>query len=83
MFVEGQGLGLGEEVGGECDDLDPEPVLGEACEGEVPQAGVLQAADAVWPAAVISDGGLMVSLRCRCRLGVTVVDLVGSLVAER
>ena len=30
--VEGEGLGPGEQVGGQGDDLDPEPVLGEAGE---------------------------------------------------
>ena len=32
----GQGLGPGQEVGGEGDDLDPDPVLGVAVEGQVP-----------------------------------------------
>ena len=43
----GQGLGPGQEVGGERDDLQPDLVLGEAVEGQVAQAGVLEAADAV------------------------------------
>jgi hypothetical protein len=45
--VPGQGLGPGEQVGGEGDDLDPEPVLGVAGGREVPQAGVLEGADSV------------------------------------
>jgi hypothetical protein len=53
MPVEGEGLGPGEEVGGECDDLDPDPVLGVAVEGQVPQAGVFQGADAVLAAGAL------------------------------
>jgi hypothetical protein len=46
---------------GEGDDLDPDSVLGVAVEGQVPQAGVLQTADAVLaagalPVADLEDG---------------------------
>ena len=53
VSVEGQGLGPGEQVGGEGDDLEPDPVLGVAVEGQVAQPGVLQAADAVLAAGAL------------------------------
>lgn len=47
-FVEGQGLGPGEQVGGQRDDLQPDPVLGVVVERQVPHPGVLEgSADAV------------------------------------
>src|SRR6478672_1848432 len=57
----GQGLGPGEEVGGEGDDLDPDPVLGVAVEGQVPQPGVLEAADAVLTAGSLPVPDLQIS----------------------
>src|SRR6202044_2835490 len=55
--VAGQGehLGPGQQLAGQRPDLAPQLVLGEALEREVPQAGVLGAADpvlAAGPAAV-------------------------------
>ena len=52
----GQGLRPNQQVRGERDDLEPDLVLGEAVEGQVPQPGVLQATDAV-----LSAGALPVS----------------------
>src|SRR3954451_5706136 len=43
----GQCLGPGQEIRGERDDLEPDLVLGVAVQREVPQAGVLEPADAV------------------------------------
>ena len=45
--VQGEHLRPGEQLAGEGDDLGPDLVLGEAVQGEVAQAGVLGAADAV------------------------------------
>jgi hypothetical protein len=44
---QGEQLGPGQEVAGQGDDLAPDLVLGEALEREVPQPGVLRAADPV------------------------------------
>jgi hypothetical protein len=44
---QGEQLGPGEKLAGQGDDLAPELVLGEAMQGQVPQPGVLRAADPV------------------------------------
>ena len=41
--VQGEHLRPGEQLAGQGDDLGPDLVLGEAVQGEVPQAGVLGA----------------------------------------
>jgi hypothetical protein len=41
VLVEGQGLGPGDQIGGEGDDFEPDPVGVVAVEGQVVQAGVL------------------------------------------
>ena len=70
MGVEGQGLGPGQQIGGERDDLDPEPVLGVAVEGQVPQPGVLQGADAVVAAGALAVPDLECGQRPAGSLGV-------------
>lgn len=54
MGVEGEGLHPGDQVCGQCDDFDPDPVLVIAVEGQVPQSGVLQGADAVLAAGALA-----------------------------
>jgi hypothetical protein len=52
---QGEHLGPGQELAGQGGDLAPQLVLGEALQGQVPQPGVLGAADpvlAAGPAAV-------------------------------
>jgi hypothetical protein len=51
---EGEGVGPGEQVGGEGDDLEPDLVLGVAVEGQVAHPGVLECADAVLGAGALA-----------------------------
>lgn len=61
FFVEGQGLGRCEEVGCDGDDLEPDLVLGVAVEGQVPQAGVFEVADAAFASGALPVSDLQVS----------------------
>jgi hypothetical protein len=54
MVVEGQGLGPGDEVGGQGDHLEPDPVGLVVVERQVAQAGVVEAADAVFAAGALT-----------------------------
>jgi hypothetical protein len=44
---QGEQLSPGQQLAGQSGDVAPQLVLGEALEGQVPQAGVLRAADPV------------------------------------
>lgn len=51
--VEGQGLGPGDQIAGQGDDFEPDPVGPVAVEGQVMQAGVFEAADTVFGAGAL------------------------------
>src|SRR5262249_16960623 len=58
LVVDGQGLGPGNQIAGQGDDLEPDPVGVVAVDGQVGQASVFEAADAVLGAGALAVADL-------------------------